>query len=107
VWHLQTGGNPSGDKELPDSWLSVPRWPFPPVDVVLAAEMVVYNFHPHVWGTLQADGRWLRLVQASEDFVLNHYINRIAEHFARRSPNRETTWLGAQDNASGWEPRPA
>jgi hypothetical protein len=106
VWHLQLSGNPPGDRELTDSWLSVPRWPLLPADAVLAAELAVYNFHPTVWQAMQADGQWVRLVQTSEDFLYTHYLAHAQNHFARQAPNRSSTWLAAQDNKSGWDPRP-
>ena len=106
VWHIQSGGNPAGEHELTDSWLDVPRWPLPPGDVVLAAELLVFNLHPDSWRKMQSDGAWLRLVQSSEDLMINHYLQRIQTHFLRSAPNRDLTWLAAQDNAGDWDPRP-
>jgi hypothetical protein len=105
VWHLQFGGNPSGGKELSNSWLSVPRWAMAPADLVLVADQLVYNLHPQTWVAMQEDGDWLRLVLASEELVLQHYANHLGSHFARTADRRSISWLQAQDNAM-WDPRP-
>jgi hypothetical protein len=108
VWHLQFGGNPSGAEKLDDGWLSVPRWPAPPGDAVIAADLIAYNFHYNDWLALQEDGDWLRLVNRAEDLMLTNYVERLSAHFGGKPAiDRTTTWLSSQDNMSGgWDPRP-
>ncbi len=50
LFHLQGGGHWAGsskrDDELP---IKSPRWAHPPLDIVLAVEMVIANFYPIKW----------------------------------------------------------
>lgn len=71
VWHLQFGGNPSGTEALADSWLGTPRWPAAPGDIVIAADLIAYNFYYPDWLRLQEDGDWLRLVNRGLLHVLS------------------------------------
>lgn len=107
VWHLQFGGNPSGEERLPDSWLSVPRWPAAPGEAVLACDLIAYSFHYPRWLELQTDGGWVRLVQRAEDLMMTQYLERLKAHFSAQAHDRQSTWLAAQDNKGGaWDPRP-
>jgi hypothetical protein len=102
VWHLQYGGNPApGLGALPTSWLDVPRWPSPPAELALAAEMITYNFYPAEWEALTERGEWLRLIFDAEELVMSHFVREMGRYFQRDRDERDGTWLMAQDNVQG------
>jgi hypothetical protein len=108
VWHLQNPGRVPDGRRLGLDWLTVPRWAVAPADIVLAAEMVIFNFLYEDWVQLNENGEWINLVKWSEDLVLWHWVEHLRAHFERPADDRATTWLTSQDNAaaSRWSPRP-
>ena len=76
AFHLQIGGLVHDEaKEL--DWhptgLSLPRIPMPPMDLVLAAEIIVANFFPEFYSRKRQEGQWRGLVKRAEEFVSRHY----------------------------------
>jgi hypothetical protein len=106
MWHIQMSGKSPTEDQVELDWLIVPRWPVLPSEIVLACEIVAFNFHHVRWVALNEDGGWVRLVQEAEDLVLTHYSDRLSKHFLRRAPDRDGSWLAAQDNRGEWDPRP-
>jgi hypothetical protein len=76
-FHLQFGGEPCDD-EFP--WLtrviSIPRLPFPPIDLVLACDIVASNFYPDLHQKLVGDAQWAAAVRRSEGGALRAYLER-------------------------------
>jgi hypothetical protein len=109
IWHLQYGGNPAGTVEsLPTSWIDPPRWAMSPMDLTLLGEMIVYNFFRAEWDELNARGDWVRLILDVEQLVMSRFAEHMQAHFRRDRPQRDRTWLTAQDNTlSGLNPRPS
>jgi len=108
TWHLQFGGNPQGAvARLPTSWLLLPRWATPPMDLALLAEAITYNFYRTEWEKLNADGAWVNLVLDVERLVMSHFAQHMHAHFERAVALRDRTWLTSQDNSAGaLDPRP-
>jgi hypothetical protein len=106
TWHYQYGGNPTGGVPvLPTSWLSEPRWPFAPMELVLLLELLVSSFFPTTWDSLNEDGRWVRLMMETEQLVMHRHFDLMRSHFGRPLAVRDRTWLTALDN-SAYDPRP-
>jgi hypothetical protein len=76
LFHLQYGGRPIDD-QLECSWfpgeVDVPRLQWPPVDIVLACELVVANFFPSLFHELNNTPEWQALMSRAQCRVLSHY----------------------------------
>jgi len=105
AWHLQLGGL-AADREAKSSleWLDVPRWGVPPVDLMLLAEIALYNFHPDQWAELSEEGVWVDWIHRSETLVLTHWFDRLASYWDQRVGRR--SWLYEQQRGV-WNPCPA
>jgi hypothetical protein len=76
AFHLQIGGLVHDEtKEL--DWhptgISLPRIPMPPMDLVLAVEIIVANFFPEFYSRKRQEGQWRGLIKRAEEFVSHHY----------------------------------
>jgi hypothetical protein len=92
LFHLQHGGHSSGSTTRhTEKLLSVPRWMYPPMDIVLACELIVANFFEEKWIRLRRDPKWVALVRETESFCYTDYFNTLsAEH---SNPHRKETML--------------
>ena len=85
IFHLQFGGT-SHPGEL--CWfpknLELPRFPSPPIDLILACELVVATFFPSIFKKLCQEGNWVNLIQESEKFFMKKYYKLCMEHFANQ-----------------------
>ncbi|PAP74551.1 hypothetical protein [Rubrivirga marina] len=83
-FHLQFGGEPRDD-EFP--WLtrviSIPRLPAPPIDLVLACDIVASNFYPDLHQKLVGDSQWTAAVKRSEGGALRSYLERSLQAIQR------------------------
>ena len=79
VFHLQIGGHPRNpQRELcwfPET-VNIPRLLYPPMDLVLASEVVVANFFPSLFERLLETGEWTSLVNHSEAFLLESFYRK-------------------------------
>lgn len=92
VFHLQHGGHSSGSTmRQTEEILSVPRWMHPPMDLVLACELVVANFFQKTWLQLRKDPKWMSLVREAETFCYTDYFNAFSTHYS--DPKRNETML--------------
>lgn len=92
IFHLQYGGHSSGNTMRNiEQKLSVPRWIYPPLDIVLACELVVANFFPETWLRLRKDPKWMALVREAESFCYTDYFNTFSKHYS--DPSRKETML--------------
>ena len=77
-FHVQFGGAPRAD-EAP--WLSgvidLPRLPVPPMDAVLACDLIAANFYPDVYKGLIEDFQWRSVVRRSERMLRAYYQRSI------------------------------
>jgi hypothetical protein len=108
VWHLQTNGNGFADVRL-----DMPRWVTPPMDLVLAIDLILYNYSHDLWMELQRDGTYRKSVIQSETLVLTAWVQVLASLFSPSHKNRQVTLLRQLDNEElpgwlpPWNPRPA
>jgi hypothetical protein len=79
LFHLQIGGRPTEpEREL--CWIpkemDLPRLLYPPIDLVLASELVVANFFPMAFRDLTRTPEWVSLVNESESFLLRDFYGK-------------------------------
>jgi len=77
LFHLQFGGHTpkqSRDFEVP---IKEPRWPCFPMDLVLVCELVVANFYPDKWASLQRNPNWRDAVIASQRFCISPFLKNM------------------------------
>jgi hypothetical protein len=82
-YHVQAGGN-SLDNEY--CWLheaiSVPRLLHPPVDLVLACELVAANFFGDHASRLLDDAQWVGVMRQSQEHLLMPYFSQCSNALA-------------------------
>jgi hypothetical protein len=74
-YHLQIGGNASPEELCwhPEE-LDLPRFAFPPMDFVLACQMIAANFFPDYYQTIRGYPEWTHIIRVSqEQFYRNYY----------------------------------
>lgn len=78
LFHLQVGGHHPGADRNKELQLKEPRLPFPPIDLLLACEMVVANFYPDEWKSLRSHQSWILAICQSQHLCLPAYIERLS-----------------------------
>lgn len=75
LFHLQFGGVSRDDEFcwLPHN-LELPRFPSPPMDLVLTCELVIATFFPYVYRRLSEDGNWTSVIKESERHFMREYF---------------------------------
>lgn len=93
IFHLQFGGKPQNWEFC---WfphfLELPRFPSPPIDLILACEHVVATFFPSAYKELSQNSTWISIIQESESFFLRGFYGMCERHFTNVS--QEQTFLG-------------
>jgi hypothetical protein len=84
LYHLQYGGHNS-DARKDDSKLKVPRWLYPPMEVMLFCEMMVANFYPSKWDTLQEDPAWREAICIAQKLCYTAYSQKIVSQLSNSS----------------------
>jgi len=81
LYHLQVGGNP---KDEENCWIpkqiKVPRYPYPPMDLILLCELVLVNFFLKESEELRKDPEWESLVRKSQEMFLRPYLTTSMEY---------------------------
>lgn len=76
IYHLQVGGQALDDENC---WfpkqVKVPRFHFPPMDVILLCELVLVNFFHNESENLRKKPEWIRLIQKSQHAFQNSYYD--------------------------------
>lgn len=76
IYHLQVGGDALQDENC---WfpkqLAVPRFHFPPMDIVLVCELVLVNLFHECSEHLREKPEWKKLVVRSQDAFQKSYFN--------------------------------
>ena len=85
--HMQVGGV-AGDDEL--CWLhkgiTVPRLPYPPLDLILACELVAFNFFPDQYGRIKVHDIWKSAINTSQQSLLRPYYEACHRHLEMCQP---------------------
>jgi len=77
LFHLQGGGHqPQGDRKT-ELKVSIPRWHFPPMELILTCEMIIANFYPEKWKRIKGQRGWLELIQVAQQLCYPQYCQRI------------------------------
>lgn len=74
-YHMQIGGLAKANEFC---WLhpkiEVPRFPIPPMDLVLMCELIGANFYPHVYRKIRNDSTWRGQILNSQNALLLRYF---------------------------------
>jgi hypothetical protein len=91
IFHLQFGGDPEDNEYywFPHN-LELPRFPSPPIDLVLGCELIVATFFPTVYRDLCQDGTWISIIQESEKFFAGKFYKTCHDHIDRRGSEEKT-----------------
>ena len=76
LYHLQVGGrNPNDDENcwLPEQ-IEVPRFPYPPMDIILLCEFILMNFFHEYYEKIRKKPEWISLVRKSQEFFQKPYF---------------------------------
>lgn len=93
IFHLQFGGTPrNGEYSWFPHFLELPRFTFPPIDLVLVCEQVVASFFPSTYRKLCQVRTWVSLIQESEQFFMKNFYE-VCSRCIDQIP-REHTLLG-------------
>jgi len=86
LYHLHIGGNPLQDEYywLPKE-ITVPRFPFPPMDIILLSEFILLNFFNKQSEQLRMKPEWESLVRKSQDFFQKEYYDNCLQHINSQS----------------------
>jgi len=77
LFHLQGGGHqPQGDRSK-DLKVSLPRFPTPPMELILTCELIIANFYPAQWERLKKERGWLELIQIAQRLCYAVYFQRV------------------------------
>lgn len=72
VLHLQYGGNSPFRGYVPPP-ISVPRWHYPHLDLILMGEIVAANFFEDRWKVFREDPTWCGHISFAEEYCLGVY----------------------------------
>lgn len=86
LYHLHIGGNPVEDENC---WfpkqIKVPRFPYPPMDIILLSEFILVNFFQEQSAQLRKKPEWKSLVRKSQDFFQKEYFENCVQHINSRA----------------------
>ncbi|HEW97869.1 MAG TPA: hypothetical protein ENF37_04380 [Beggiatoa sp.] len=76
LFHLQGGGHKPQAERTQELKVSIPRWTFPPMGLILTCEMIIANFYPAQWDKMSTQKKWLELIQVAQSFCYPVYFQR-------------------------------
>jgi len=87
-YHFQFHGTPRANELY---WfpytIELPHFPSPPIDLILACEIVVATFFPTTYQQLLQDGSWVNIIKESEESVLSKYFERCKFYIEDNPPH--------------------
>lgn len=93
IYHLQVGGHALEDENC---WfpkkLDIPRFHFPPMDIVLLCELVLVDFFPEESENLRKNPEWRSLVIKSQEYFQRRYLDNFHTYLSKES--KSNTLLG-------------
>ena len=92
-YHLQVGGKPRDDEFhwFPDS-LGVPRILHPPMDLVLATELIAANFYPESYREFNREAHWVASMRTSQEYLLAAYLAEATKAVREGKSLLDTLW---------------
>jgi len=82
LYHLQIGGkNPGNDENcwFPEQ-IDVPRFPYPPMDIILLCEFVLMNFFQEEYETIRKKPEWKGLIKKSQELFQRQYFENCCKY---------------------------
>jgi len=91
IFHLHIGGTQEDDENcwLPTQ-IKVPRFPFPPMDIILLSEFILVNFFSKESEQLRMKPEWASLVRKTQNFFQKEYFEKCVGFINSQS----STFLG-------------
>jgi hypothetical protein len=77
LFHLQGGGHRPQAERTNEIKVSIPRWTYPPMELILTSEMIIANFYPDKWKKIRSQKKWLELVHVAQQLCYPAYFQRI------------------------------
>lgn len=95
-FHLQFGGHAptGGGHEL--VFVEVPRWIYPPTELILLCELVLANFYKETWRRICMETNWYEIVQEAQKLCYVSYHNSVSTFLAANGERKtllESLWL--------------
>ena len=79
-YHVQFGGNAAAEELF---WfprtIKLPRLAFPPMDIILASELIVSNFYSSAHSQYAGTGEWIGTLRRSQNYLLLEYYRGCLE----------------------------
>ena len=92
LFHLQGGGHqPQGDRTK-DLKVSIPRFPTPPLELILTCELIIANFYPEQWEILKRQRGWLELIQIAQHLCYAVYFQRVQNSLTAQQSLLNVLW---------------
>lgn len=88
-YHFQFHGTPQENEVywFPTN-IDFPHFPSPPIDLILACEIVVATYFPDTYQDLLQDGNWVNLIKESEVFILSNYYKKCIAYLDNNPKNK-------------------
>ena len=89
-YHLQFGGNARSDELhwFPEI-IKIPRFAYPPMDLILVCQMIAANFYRDDYASVREDSIWKSCVFESQQHLLLDYYKRCVTEIERKKPSFE------------------
>lgn len=92
LFHLQGGGHQPQGNRAKDLKVSLPRFPTPPMELILTCELIMANFYPEQWESLKRQRGWLELIQIAQHLCYTVYFQRVQNSLAAQQSLLNTLW---------------
>ena len=92
-YHVQIGGNQRQEEFhwFPQS-LSVPRLLHPPMDLVLASEMIAATFFPDDYKEIRRESSWVHSIRTSQMHLFSGYLAQATDAMSKETSLLEALW---------------
>lgn len=95
LFHLQYGGHSPGSDRADEFNLKEPRLMYPPIDLILASEIVLANFYFDKWVVIREQPAWKELISLSQQLCYSLFYNHIADCLEKRQPILNSVWAAS------------
>ena len=92
-YHLQVGGKPhAGELHWFPESLGVPRMLHPPMDLVLATELIAATFYSDCYQNLKREPLWSSSIKTSQGHLLSEYLDKAKAAVSDGKSLLDTFW---------------